>query len=362
MANTNRYGFLNLRDVSGVLVSTVGASRVADAIRQDAATYTRMTNELLSEWAVRVTVAQELVSTPGSGTLQPIDADGNPLPVKPGPAVTAGYPIFGGATAWGTNRVSRALMTVAKAERATIDAFKRDNDWITRHLLASVLTVGGFTFNDRTPSAGSPNGIGNVVVLPLANSDTQVYSRSGGTVATDNHYLAQAAAIADASNPYPIIRAELAEHPGNTGRIVAYISTSLVATTQALTNFIEPRMGDVTYGNAQTLANFSLGDGYGFGTVVGVVDGVLVVEAPILPAGYIIAKVEGQPIVGMREYPAAELQGFFPEFNDIDGNHLEARMIRFAGFGVFNRTGALAYQIGAANYSNPAAFTAPLGV
>ena len=64
----------------------------------------------------------------------------------------------------------------------------------------------------------------------------------------------------------------------------------------------------------------------------------------------------------MREYAAPELQGFFREGHDADGNHMVERMLRYAGFGVGNRVGALAYYVGNAAYQIPTGYATPLPV
>jgi len=46
----------------------------------------------------------------------------------------------------------------------------------------------------------------------------------------------------------------------------------------------------------------------------------------------------------------------------VDGNHMENRVIRYAGFGVSNRVGAVCYQVGNGTYQVPSAYNAPLAV
>jgi uncharacterized membrane protein len=55
--------------------------------------------------------------------------------------------------------------------------------------------------------------------------------------ATDTAFGAQAAGIADATNPYPTIYSELMEHPENGGEVISFIPTNLVATTEALATY-----------------------------------------------------------------------------------------------------------------------------
>lgn len=192
----------------------------------------------------------------------------------------------------------------------TVDAFRRDADWMIRHIMSGILDNTTWTFQDKVGPNGA-KGYGTLTIQPLANGDAVTYVKKGATApATDTHYLFQAAAIADTTNPYDDIYAELVEHPSNSGRIKCYIATSLVATTQALTNFIPVSDPDITLGglNAQLSATVDVGFG---DRVLGKVDGCWIIEWGRLPTGCIIGHASGTPVLGIREYPAPELQGFF---------------------------------------------------
>lgn len=364
MANTNDYGVWGLAHLYAQKVSQAGVQRVWDEVLTVATEYNRVFDELMDEWVQRTTIGQEQVELAGTGTLQPIDEYGNPLPVKPSGKYQVGYPIQGGATAWGNTRVTRALMTVNDVQRNTFDAFRRDKDWMIRHILAALFTNTSWTFIDEVPQ-GDSAGLGSITIQPLANSDTVTYGRKGfGAAATDTHYLAQASAIADATNPYPTIRAELLEHPSNgNGTVTAYIASDLVATTKALANFDPVARPTIQYGANTDLAVGSEFNDTGVGDyVLGEVDGVRIVEWASLPSTYIIAKVDGVAPLAMREYPDEALQGFFPEMHSPDGNRMEMRWIRYAGFGVRNRVSAVVVRIGNGSYAIPSGFSAPLAV
>ena len=357
---TVAYGFTGLEDLFNQRVQTVGPARVYDAVQQSAAEYTRVVNALLAEFAERTIDAQIQVELPGDGSLQPLDADGNPLPVAPSGKYTVAFPIQGAGTAWGTNRVSRALITVEESNRFTLDALQKDADWNTRHLLAALLDNVAYTFEDKAGANGS-KGLGTITVQPLANGDSVVYNRKGGVApATDTHYLAQAAAIADATNPYETIETELLEHPSNTGRILCYIPTALKATTIALSTFKSVADPNVAYTTTELATNVpQVGPGE---EVLGYIEGTKcwIVLWSALPSDIIIAKMEGKAVLKMREYPVPELQGFFPESHNVDGNHFVNRLLRFAGYGVQDRVGALVYRIGNAAYAIPTGYDAPL--
>jgi hypothetical protein len=67
-------------------------------------------------------------------------------------------------------------------------------------------------------------------------------------------------------------------------------------------------------------------------------------------------------VLGARQYPASELQGYFVENDAGDGNLRKTKMIRYLGFGALNRVAALAYRVGNGSYAIPAGYTAPLPV
>ena len=357
---TVAYGFISIEDLFNQRVQTVGPARVYTAVQQSAAEYTRVVNATLSEFAERTIDAQVQIELPGDGSLQPLDADGNPLPVSPSGKYTVAFPIQGGGTAWGTNRVTRALLTVEEANRNTLDALQKDADWNIRHLLAALFDNVAWTYEDKAGPGGS-KGMGTITVQPLANNDSVLYVRKGGVApAADNHYLAQAAAIADATNPYETIETELLEHPSNTGRILCYIPTALKATTIALSTFKSVADPNVAYTTTELATNVpQVGPGE---EVLGYIEGTKcwIVLWSAMPSDIILAKMEGKAVLKMREYPATELQGFFPETANVDGNHFVNRLLRYCGYGVHDRVGALVYRIGNAAYAIPTGYDAPL--
>lgn len=354
MANSTAYGFITIKDLMAERVQD-NLPIVQTAITESILEYQRQLDAMMSLLVERVTVYSQRYQLPGTGTLQPIDQHGNPLPVLPSGYYDVAFPIQGGAIAWGDNRVTRALMTIEQANRFTLTVQNADLDWLARHILAAIFTNVTWSYTDDDHGA--------LTIQPLANGDAVAYTFTGGTSGTDNHYLFQAAAIADATNPYPTIEAELSEHPSNSGAtIIAYIPTALKATTKALANFVPVSDPDVVVGvNTERLSSM-IAEGFG-DEVLGKVDGVWIVEWKRLPSATIFALAQGaDPVVGMREYPAASIQGLFPEFQDIDGNRHLQKYIRFAGFGIRNRVGAVAMTIGAGAYAVPTGYLAPLAV
>jgi hypothetical protein len=352
MANALSYGFVSLAHLATERVTTVGMERVWDAIQMTADEWNRQINGLMASFVERTVLYSERFMLPGSGTLQPLDENGNPSVVRETGYFDVAYPLQGGGTAWGTNRVSRALMTVEEANRQTLMALQRDSDWVRRHLLASVFDNVAWSFAD--PEYGS------ITIQPLANTDTVTYLRVGGSNAVDEHYLAQAASIDDSNNPFDDIYDELMEHPQNSGPVVVYVPTNLVASIQALTAFIEVANPDVADGVQTAVLRTAFDRGFG-DEVLGMVNKCWIVEWRALPDGYMIGHARGAgPVVKMREYDNGALQGLFTEQHSPDGNLQATRMIRYAGFGVANRIAACVYYVGGASYSIPSDYGAPL--
>lgn len=363
MANTLAYGFVSLEHLFAERVATVGTQRIYDAIRVSATEHTRQIAALMASFVERTTIAQEQFELPGGGTLQPLDEHGNPMPFRPSGSYQVAYPIQGAGTAWGNNRITRELLTVEEANRHTLEAQRMDADWLRRHMLAAVFDSSTWTFKDLVGPNGA-KGLGDITIQPLANGDSVTYVKIGGTSATDTHYLAQASAIADATNPFDTIRDELLEHPSNMAPIVVYIPSNLRASIEGLTAFIEVDDPNIMLGTTADQVSGSIDRGFG-DEVLGYVKGskCWIVEWRALPDNYMIAHARGGgPVLKMREYPVAALQGFFMENASPDGNLQITRMLRYCGFGVGNRVAALVMRIGNGSYAVPTGYDAPLAV
>jgi hypothetical protein len=356
MANTLAYGFVGLENLFAQRVDDNNVEVVYDAVAQSVSEHNRQVEELLGELVQKTTKYSMRFKEPGSGTLQPLDEYGNPLPVREAGFYDVAWPIQGGGTAWGNNRVTRALMTVEEVNEHTLNSLQRDSDWMRRHILAAALDNTSWSYTD--PDKGA------LTVQPLANGDSTVYVRNNGSAATDDHYYAQAASIADGASPFTALHTELTEHPSNKGsEIVAYVASDLVASIQGLTAFNPVEDPDISKGSGSDVLIASTRAGMG-DELLGKVEKVWIVEWAAVPSGYglVVARGSSKPALAMREYAAAELQGFFEEEHSADGNTKEQRFIRYAGFGAMNRVAAAAMYIGGASYVIPTAFATPLAV
>jgi hypothetical protein len=179
-----------------------------------------------------------------------------------------------------------------------------------------------------------------------------------------NHYRAQGNRISDADSPFEEAREILQSYPSNgKADIICYIAKNLKKSIQGLTDFVEVRDPEVRAPLTSAYVDAEITDNIGPGTeYVGKVDRIKIVVLKRLPDNYMIFKVAGKPCLRMRQYPVPSLQGLFPELADIDGNHKDIRLIRFAGYGVADRLAALVWQIGSATYQVPAGFETPLAV
>jgi hypothetical protein len=357
--NVDHFGYAKIEDLWADRLVPENTPLVLDSVRLRAALYTRELNALLAVLAKRTTMAKERFALPGYGTLQPLDpATGIPLPVVPAGHTDVAYPIYGGGTGAARDRETAALETVEDVFRDQEDAEARDATWLRTHALAALFTPTTRTFVDKI--------LGNLTIQPLAiTSDSVTYLRNDGSSSTAQHYVAQSAAIADATNPFPAIFTLLNGYPGNAGRtIVSFIPTANVDAVEALTTFLPVRDPDVQLGSASDVlvggapAVARWGD-----RVLGKVGNVWAAEKSALPSNYLLNLVDGRPPLKMREHPVAALQGFFPEFSVAHGVFPVRNFIRICGFGVANRIAASVNYVGVSGtYAAPSGYTAPQAV
>lgn len=357
------YGFANLEYLFSQRIVTVQVETIQTAVAESLAEYSRQVENFMSAMVSVTTDYKKRFQLPSSGTLQPLDNNGNPFPVVPSGFYDIAFPIYGAGTAWGTDRLSRAIMTIGDANRFTMDAMTKDKDWMRRHLLAALFTNVTFPYTDEA--------YGALTVQPLANSDAVTYVKKNGTASADNHFYAQAAVIATATNPFSTIYTMLDEHPGNSGPYNVYIASNLVSAVQGLATFRPPFDSNIIWGqnnnisinevntNVTSKDMFTNGIGDRF---IGYVDGCNVIEWSALPSNYLIGHASSvNDVIGMRQYVQPELQGLFPEFWNVNGNHMESRLIRYAGFGIQNRVGAVVGYVGVSGtYAIPTGYQQPL--
>jgi len=358
MANTTLYGFTTLENLMTERVTTVGVDIVADAIRASVVEHNRQINALSQIFEAPTTQFKVRFQTQSDARLQPLDDQGRARPIRPGGFYEVGFPIQVAGSAWGVDRVGAIKMTVAEAQRITAMMLVADIRWMRDHMLACLFDNAGWTYSDTA--------YGDLAVKGAANGDAVVYTIKTGfdKPATDTHYLAQAGAIADGAttNPYPVLRDELLEHPENSGEVVAFIATNLLATTKGLANWHDVVDPNLRYSANSTILAADLGLETP-GTLRGYVDGVWVVEWPSLPNNYILGVTTGgtTPIL-RREETEPELRGFQQVGVRADHPFFESQWERRAGWGGWNRVGWVAFEISASGgtYHVPTGYAAPM--
>lgn len=359
MANQLLWGFVQLKDLANRRVTEAGVAVVNDAIDAAVAEHNRQIDAIVALFAKRTTEFKLRYSGSSVARLQPLDEHGRARPIKPFRAYDIALPVQDAGVAWGANYKARQKMTVQEANDITATLIGADVRWMRDHILAALFANASWTFNDPLHGA--------LTVKGLANGDTDSYMVFGGgdAQATDTHYFAQAAAIADASNPFPIIFAELSEHPENGGDVIAFIPTNLKADTMALATFIPVRDPNVQPAiTAQDVLDTTLNVQLpsGAGSLLGYdSSGVWIAEWRSLPDNYIVATtVEGERPLSMREEPETSLQGFNKVGERNDHPFYESQYLRVAGFGANNRVGAVVYRIGNAAYAIPTGYGSPM--
>jgi hypothetical protein len=354
MPNQVMYGFYQLQDVFNQRVNQVGADVVSRAIDATVAEHNRQINALLDLFCQRTTEHTIRYKTPTAARLMGLDENGRARPVKSQGFYDIAFPLQSAGIAWGANYKSRVKMTVQEANDATATLISADIRWIRDHILAAIFANMPWVFTDEQ--------FGNLQIKGPANADTDLYLIMQGQdqPAIDNHFFAQAALIADATNPFPNIYTELTEHPENQGEVVVFVSSVDRPDVEGLANFfplpdLNVRLG---VGQAQLVGSLSAAIP---GRLLGYVDQCWVAEWPVLPNHYAIGvTVAGEPPLAMREEPEPELQGFNRVADRDDYPWYERQYLRTAGFGAWNRVGVVVQQVGAGVYGVPAGYESPM--
>lgn len=350
------YGFQNLANLFDKRVNQVGWDVIGRAVDASIAEHNRQMSALLNLFATPTTKFKTRFTSPVAARLQPMDANGRARTIRPAGYYDVAFPLQQGAAAWGANFLARAEMTVKEANESTQTLTSADFRWIRDHVLAALYANASWSYNNQDDSVGA------LTIKGLANGDTDTYLIQTGADAgtTDTHYLAQAAAIADATNPYPVIYDELTEHPENQGEVVCLIPSGLKATTTALASFYERPDPNIRPGSATSILAGDLGISIP-GKLLGYADGCWIAEWKALPADYIVATTTGgERPLAMREKEAPELRGFIRADDRPDYPWYESQFIRIAGFGAWNRVGAVVYRIGNGSYAVPTNYTSPM--
>lgn len=357
--NSVGFGFVDLRSHFGVRINDIqnGQVIVGEAMDLTLLQYSReFYNRMQGLFVTRTTRAKERFVMPGGKKLQRIDPQhGIPRPTYQYKGYDIGTTIEGLGDAMGDNRVSRRLISVGEANRLVQEITQADYNSTIDLMLAAMLVKESYKFEDETRLGWI--GAGIIDVVPLANGDEATYIKSRGrSVGTDNHYMPIEGRISTTNDPFVAIKRNLTEHGSDPdARVIVYVADNLASDIQDMGHFVaRTRIDEVPGSNTAQVSNApdrGIGD-----DVLGMVSGCWIVQASAIPSGYMLAHLTGRKPLSMREYPSADLQGLFREEASVNGNHMEVRFIRIAGFSGRDRTAALAAQVGVAA---GAAYTSP---
>lgn len=353
--NQVTYGFINLKDLFAQRVEDVGVPIVNEAIDATLAEHTAQLNDLMALFVDQTTDYKVRFRTPVLASLQPLDENGRARPIKGAGYYDIAFPLQMAGTAWGVTYYASQKITVQEANNVTATLITADKRWMRDRILAALLTNVSWTHADAAH--------GDLTIKPLANGDTDTYLIQSGTDSgtTDSHFLAQAGGISDAADPFPILRAELKEHPENSGEVVVFVPTANRAAVEGLSGFYPVADANLRMGAGATVLAGTLnvampGEIFGYHE-----SGVWLAEWKGLPANYLVGTMTGGPRpVAMRQEPEASLQGFRRVASRDDHPFYESQYLRVAGFGVQNRVGAVVMRVGNASYAIPANYQAPL--
>jgi hypothetical protein len=349
------YGFESLKDLASKRVTEIGVGLVNTAINQTVQEHNRQMAALMGLLAKPVTDFKVTYRTPTAARLQALDEFGRARPIKTVGKYDVSFPIQSGGAAWGTTRIMREKMTVQEANDATAALISADIRWMRDHALAALFNNGTWIFPDDEHGA--------LTIKGPANGDTDVYMvMTGADVGTtDDHFKAQAAAIADgASNPFSADYQELTEHPENGGEAVALVASDLKSSIEGLGNYVPVSDPNLQLASTKNQLVGDLGVSLP-GKLIGYIDKVWIAEWKAMPSGYyVMVSTQGEAPLGMREHAEASLQGFNRVAERNDHPFYESQWERHAGFGAWNRVGAVIRRVGNAAYAVPANYAVPM--
>lgn len=348
------YGLLNMKDLASQRVTEVGVEEVDRAIAQSVEEHNRQMDALLDLFCVRTTAFKTRFHSAAAARLQPLDNSGRARPIKRAGQYDLAFPLQMGGTAWGFDYVTGQKATVGEIARITNTMLDADMRWLRDHLLAAL-----FYKNSTNPWTFVDDQHGSLSVYGLANGDSVVYNVQAGADAgaADDHLVAD---DTPGDDTFAMIYDELTEHPENSGDVIAFIASNLKSTVEAIGTFYPVEDPDVRPGASSAVLTGRLGVPVP-GMVLGKCEKCWVVEWKSLPSDYIIAvSTEGERPLAMREDEESSLRGFHEAGRRDDHPWYERQYIRRAGFGGWNRVGAIVVKDDA-SYSVPAGFSSPMG-
>jgi hypothetical protein len=233
---------------------------------------------------------QERYKLPGSGFSQEEDKAGGAAPsaaVKASGFWQTAYPLRQYGDSMSYDDVVLGYMTVKEFENHLQTIINRNNNTVFGSILKALFNNSSYVFQDPIHAA--------LTIQCLANGDGTNYPPVYGSVvdAPANNYLAPnftESQISDTNDPYALIRNALEPHfgfPQGGSPIIALVNTTACPATRLLTDFDQfTNRYILPGGNVSTLID--LPEAFQGGRIVGVCDGVVIIEWPRIPSGWIL--------------------------------------------------------------------------
>lgn len=344
------YGLLNMADLKAKRVTEVGVAEVTTALDMTLAEHNRQMNLLMAAFVRPTTDFKGVYRTAANARLQPLDNNGRARPIKPAGQYDLAWPILQAGAAWGWNDVTAKKARVGDVAEIVTTITTADRRWMRDHLLAAL-----FYENGTTPLTFVDEEHGSLSVYGLANGDSVTYHIISGAdaAATDDHVKGAASLTAAV---FTDVKNELMEHPENGGQVVVFVPTASRSTVEGLTGFYPKGDPNLQMGSGSTVlvgpepTNIP-------GEIFGYIEGCWVAEWRSLPDNYLVGiTTEGERPIAMRQDEEAELQGFNFVAERDDYPYYERQYRRRAGFGAWNRVGAIVYRTDNSTYAIPTGY------
>jgi hypothetical protein len=361
MPNMQIWGFHRLADIADErVVDNIEAVR--DAVVEYLNRRQQDNQAVIESFAERTTQVQAKFKMPGQMRLQPSTELGRAIAQRYEEAeYTVAWPIQKAMLALGQTYEQRQKMTIGEFAGLMEAVGDADLQWLRDHVLAALFYSGSGWFHDDPDDPA-----GELTIVGLANNDSQQYFKAGasGYIATDNHYVAQAGDLVTASDPIPEDYEDLIEHPQNTGGVVVVGSALDRAKYTGLGQFYQAPDPNLSVGSGVTQFVGNEPGGQPLGEFIGYhMSGAYVYLWRGMPQNYyVMFTADGPKPLRQREHPETSLQGFGPEADREDFPYFETQYARRAGFGGWNRVGALVRQFNKADatYAIPANYNSPM--
>jgi hypothetical protein len=357
------YGLHDLQDYRDRTLESVGTQVISTAVDAFYANY----NATMNEWLARMTRADPIYNVqplqkhelPLLPSMQTVTADGYADPAKGYPYYEAGIPLFRGEYARGYSREAQRLRTVGQLDADLRAATQSDLNWLRLNALKALFYNSSWTYRSAEDDKQFQS---TMPIMPLANGDSRLYPFKNNTMATAQHYTAQANAIGDgADDPFQTIRDTLDRYLSSSGQYVSFVPTGLVSSIRALSAFYPIQNTEFTdrpITEARVRPTIDTRKMWG-DEVIGEHDsGVVIVKWDMLPAGYILTVDMNSPAIGLREHINPLMRGLEArEFVTKEGLEYRYYWRRLAGMAVVNPLAAHVHRVGNGSYAVPTGFS-----